>query len=547
MKTMQVKGLLFLVLAYVVLASAGCGGGDSEEQGISGPAPNPYLSAPLYGTTHFDPAQSDSTPYGPPKGSFTIDPVRQPISYGGPVNIITLASTSPRFMWGVGSDRVAYINAAEKQWAEVARLDAPAYLSPDMGPVAPGAHKTIGEMSFEGKTSRDVHQVFVTNYGAKYNARLANGVYSAVDKDNVLYATYGYGVYAFALKDAANPVAGIEVRHSIADAADAIQGAGARAVLYGLNMTYDGHIILNFENGVSVLNRTLDAASAQTILFPGEHTSNSLAVDEKGGIYVVTNKRMHKLVWTGSRLSDAEADGAWSSPYDSPEDAVPPIVKFEPGSGSTPTLMGFGKNADRLVVITDGSRRMNLVAFWRDEIPQDFVQQDGTQSRRIAGQIPVTCGYSQLPTWIQSEQSVVVSGYGAFVVNNLPPESDTMARLPKILGAATLGPVYPSSRGVERFRWDPKEHRWASVWRRPDVSSTSMIPVHCRNGNMALVSGYGAQGWELTGMDWDTGATVHRTIFGKSNYGNGAYAILQFLPNGDLLFNSLVGPYRVSY
>ena len=74
-----------------------------------------------------------------------------------------------------------------------------------------------------------------------------------------------------------------------------------------------------------------------------------------------------------------------------------------------------------------------------------------------------------------------------------------------------------------------------------------MIPVHCRNGNMALVSGYGAQGWELTGMDWDTGATVHRTIFGKSNYGNGAYAILQFLPNGDLLFNSLVGPYRVSY
>ena len=47
-------------------------------------------------------------------------------------------------------------------------------------------------------------------------------------------------------------------------------------------------------------------------------------------------------------------------------------------------------------------------------------------------------------------------------------------------------------------------------------------------------------------MDWDTGATVHRTIFGKSNYGNGAYAILQFLPNGDLLFNSLVDPYRAS-
>ena len=56
-----------------------------------------------------------------------------------------------------------------------------------------------------------------------------------------------------------------------------------------------------------------------------------------------------------------------------------------------------------------------------------------------------------------------------------------VALLPKILGAATLGPVYSSSQGVERFRWDPKEHRWASVWRRPDVSSTSMIPVHCQS------------------------------------------------------------------
>ena len=37
MKTMQVKGLLFFVLAYGVLASAGCGGGGSEEQGASGP------------------------------------------------------------------------------------------------------------------------------------------------------------------------------------------------------------------------------------------------------------------------------------------------------------------------------------------------------------------------------------------------------------------------------------------------------------------------------------------------------------------------------
>ena len=40
---------------------------------------------------------------------------------------------------------------------------------------------------------------------------------------------------------------------------------------------------------------------------------------------------------------------------------------------------------------------------------------------------------------------------------------------------------------------------------------------------------------------------AHRfeTQMGLGNEGNGAYAILQFLPDGDLLFNSVWGPYRV--
>ena len=75
-----------------------------------------------------------------------------------------------------------------------------------------------------------------------------------------------------------------------------------------------------------------------------------------------------------------------------------------------------------------------------------------------------------------------------------------------------------------------------------------MVPIHSRLGSMALVNGYSAaDGWEVTGMDWTTGATVHRTIFGHKTFGNGAYAILQYLNNGDLVFNSFVGPYRVSY
>ena len=56
-----------------------------------------------------------------------------------------------------------------------------------------------------------------------------------------------------------------------------------------------------------------------------------------------------------------------------------------------------------------------------------------------------------------------------------------------------------------------------------------------------------ASGWEVTGLDWKSGATRHRSILGKSNRANGAYAIIQYLANGDLLFNSVAGPIRVKY
>lgn len=56
-----------------------------------------------------------------------------------------------------------------------------------------------------------------------------------------------------------------------------------------------------------------------------------------------------------------------------------------------------------------------------------------------------------------------------------------------------------------------------------------------------------ASGWEVTGLDWKSGATRHRSILGKNNRANGAYAIIQYLANGDLLFNSVAGPIRVKY
>jgi hypothetical protein len=99
---------------------------------------------------------------------------------------------------------------------------------------------------------------------------------------------------------------------------------------------------------------------------------------------------------------------------------------------------------------------------------------------------------------------------------------------------------------MERVEWQPDQRAWRSVWTRGDVASTSMVPVASSASGIVFVNGYSkADGWEVTGMDWANGKTVHRTIMGRSNLGNGAYAILQFAENGDLLFNSVGGPLRV--
>ncbi|MEW6077811.1 MAG: hypothetical protein AB1724_08370 [Thermodesulfobacteriota bacterium] len=554
-RLLKSAGYYVLTAALLITLSA-CDWDDSDsDKRTMRAAPNPFLSSSLYGITHFDSSQSDSTPYGPPAGTFTVDPEQQPISWGGPVNIITLAAVDPDYMWGVGTDHVAYVRMDDERWNTVAFLDAPAYMDPTLGPVSEETQRDFGQMDPAGMTIDEMDVYLVENFGTNYLFRLFNGAYSVVDRDNVLYANFGFGIYAFGLRDFRDPSRGIEVLRQIDNAADIQEAAGFMPPdsirLFGLTLTYDGYLIVNFNNGIAVIDRDFDLSTARFYPFGlDESTTNSIAVDEDNGIYVASNKIMRKLVWTGDRISDLEADGAWSSPYDAPEDAVPPIVKFGTGTGSTPTLMGFGSDSDKLVVITDGSRRMKLVAFWRDAIPADFVQRPDTASRRIAGQMEVTCGFAAAPDWIQSEQSVVVDGYGAFVVNNIPEnaEDSEIAGTNKLLAVSLMGPAYDTCYGVERFRWDTDEDRWVSVWSRPDVSSTSMIPVHSRSQHLAVVNGYTPErGWEVTGLDWDSGATVHQTIFGRQNFGNGAYAILQYLKNGDLVFNSIVGPFRVSY
>ena len=534
---MSSKGLRLAAVLAVACAVplAGCSKPGVPASAKTDAVPvNPFLSAPTYGITHMDSSQSDTFPYSVPRGTFTVDPRTQPRSAGGPINIMTLASTSPDYMWVSSSSGVRYVDVRAGGFKTVAELTAPGV---NTVPVA-DLDRVLGQRF----TSLDQVRAAVEK-DWKLNARvLGNGTYSLVGSDNRLYySTADSRILVLELVNPKNPSAGIRIANSL-DFKQFFRPDPVGPIpetTVGLAMTYDGHLVVATTKGVSVLNRDLGGEPSQVFFAADETVSNSVAVDERGGIYVASDQLMRKLKWTGSKLSDDSADGAWAAPYDTGQQ--PPSVKFGGGTGSTPTLMGFGDDADKLVVITDGSDRMKLVAFWRDKIPGDAVPVAGAKSPRIADQIPVTAGLDPLPQFIQSEQSVVVNQYGAFVVNNIRPAGDP-DRLVDVLAG---GPVLDPPHGMQRFEWDPATNKWQSVWTRGDVVATSMVPAASSGSNQVMVNGYTkADGWEVTGLDWDTGATVQRVIFGQDNLGNGAYALIQYAPNGDLLFNGVGGTFR---
>ncbi|RGP37524.1 hypothetical protein D1012_09980 [Pseudotabrizicola alkalilacus] len=508
------------------------------------PERNPFLSSDIYGVTHVNPAQQNSIPYKIPLRVQSVNLGALTPICGGPVNNATYSSVQPGYFWSVATDRVALIDARDGRWEKVADIDLPGAIRR-----SPEALRQIVDFTYRDIASAEAHLKAIL--GDAPGNVLPAGIYALVSNEDFVYSNAGTTVSAIGLVDRSDPSKGLEVKARFDTATiippTSVMGEEPSVGLVGMNMTYDGHVVVGSLNGVALIDAAL--TGGQFISFDDENqiATNSLAVDASGGIYVATGSKvpqqpgvMRKLVWTGERLSDDPVDGAWTAEYDGGD--WPPAIKAGTGTGSTPTLMGFREGEDKLVLITDGSNRMKLVAFWRDEIPAEARVVEGALSHRIADQKPVRAGISEERPWLQSEQTIIVLGTGAFVVNNLIEEGHP----DRIIDVLTVGPVHAPPHGVEKIVWNQKGKRFYSAWARGDVVSISMVPVASSGAGAVFVNGYSAEdGWEVTGLDWETGKTVSRTIFGQDNKGNGAYAILQFFPDGDMLFNSVIGPYRI--
>lgn len=476
------------------------------------PPKNPYLADSSYAMGHGDSAQQDAVPQGGPMGpSRTLEASEIQYTFAGPayfgINTSGIYADGKRVFWGNGLDRLV-------------KLDYDSY-------------EVISELYFPGveryteqQAEESIAKFDDSNDGifALYNAyqdaqklRNLSNLYTVMDIDNVYYVGNKSGlITAYGDK---NPK---DSRSPIVELRSFQLPEEATGPIMGLNMTYDGWLIVATEHGYMAAIKRDFSEHRLTRIKHSEGAENkatgrtgygwirnAFAIDKDGGIYIASQAHMHKVVWTGDKLSTDEKEGAWAEPY---------LNDWGHGTGATPSLMGFG-DEDPFVVITDGQPQMNVVLFWRNGIPEDWQQLEDAPSRRIAGQMPVNMGDPEL-TKIQSEQSVVVAGYGALVVNNHP--RNVPWYMPKQAASLLISFLGSNPRhqpyGVQKFAWNPQSRALEEDWVNQSISSPSCVPMVGVGSNTVYLIGARDNQWTLEAMNWDSGESRFHYVIGGQRY-----------------------------
>jgi hypothetical protein len=228
-----------------------------------------------------------------------------------------------------------------------------------------------------------------------------------------------------------------------------------------------------------------------------EAIANSFAVDEDGGVYVVTARAMYRF--------DAGASGepvvTWREVYDNSGIAKPGQVGA--GSGTTPTVMGRS-----WVAITDNADPMQVVVYKR--------------ARSVAGSRLVcehaVFGKGQSDT----DQSLIATRRSMIVENNYGYS-----------GPAAVMNGKRTIEGLERVDVD-RDGTCRTVWHSREIAPTVVPKLDLPNGlvyTYTLAPG-SSDPWYLTALDFETGRTIYRALAGHGFGYNNNYAPVTIGPDG---------------
>ncbi|MGT2428888.1 hypothetical protein ACU4GI_34225 [Cupriavidus basilensis] len=552
---------LRLALATTLAATAAA----AHAAGPAGPVPNPYLAQSYNNQTHWNDAATDSVGFAVPRGNFEVTPdsVQVIPNESGSLPLVADRVGGKDIYWWWAGFSLRKVGVDGDRLVELARTEIPVHL-PNYTPVTAGQRREQAAAVKKFLDARD-EQGLLDYMKSQPNRALtlaedqvANGaVYSVLGRDDAFYGCSGRQIFRIDQEDPKEAGSGmtapraITLPASLFDNARAASGTRSPAdILFGMGMSYNGYLVVNTLGGkVITLNRdTLEVVDVFTVAGKDELFMNSFATGPEangGAVYVASNTTMYRLVVDkDGKIRSDDASGAWQASYD--RGVRMPAPKIGDGTGSTPTLMGFGPNEDKLVVITDGAKKMRLVAFWRDKIPAGWKQKPGTLSPRIADQKVVDMGPAQES--VQSEQSVAGFGDYAFVVNNIPTGSAPQLSPSGTFASLVNGATRPGPAGVAALKWQQKAHAWRTQWVRTDVSSISIVPMISGAGRMAIIDGYFTGKWNdryHIGMDLDTGKTVMTIRTGSDPTFNGFYSPIKVDPQGHIFYSGAFGLMRL--
>src|SRR4051812_22252354 len=249
---------------------------------------------------------------------------------------------------------------------------------------------------------------------------------------------------------------------------------------------------------------TVDPASgAVKSMDTHEKIGNSFAVDETGGVYVVTDAALYRLT--------AGADGTpsvtWRVTY--PNDGTMKPGQTEVGSGTTPTITSTG-----LVAITDNSNPIDVFVYRRSD--GSFVCSAPVFSKDAS----------------DTDQSLIGAG-NSFVVENNYGYSNPSATEQGRTTTPGLERVDVAAGGACR-----------KVWHSDEIAPSVVPKLSLANGIVYTYTKPGGDNrdpWYLTALDFRSGKTLFKFKAGQGLGFNNHYAPVTIGPDGTAYVGTLGG------
>jgi hypothetical protein len=287
----------------------------------------------------------------------------------------------------------------------------------------------------------------------------------------------------------------------------------------------------------------VDPASGRvrSLRLQGEGISNSFAVDDSGGVYIVSDKALYRF--------DAARNGApkttWRRVY--PNSGVHKPGQSDAGSGTTPTLIGR-----KWVAITDNADPMNVRVLRRGKRLRPTKKAQRRQLQKIKSVAKRralkrrwrltrrdVCAEPVFPKGGgNTDQSLIAAG-GRIVVENNYGYSGITA----VQGGATTSPglarvdVRPVKAKKKKVKpGTPKRHRCVEVWTSAEIAPSVVPKLSLGNGLVYTYtkppSAAPEDAWYFTALDFRTGETVYRRLAGGGLGYNNNYAPVTLGPDG---------------